>query len=137
VSIDDVELNKAAIIERCLARVQEEYAGNPAHLRDDLTRQDSIVLNLQRACEASIDLAMHRVRVRGLGIPQDSRAAFELLANAGALDRSLADALNRMVGFRNIAVRGYRALNLDIVQAIVESGCEDLRRFACLAAGKA
>ena len=56
---DDVALNKAGIIERCLARVREVHAGDDANLFDDPTRQDSIVLNLQRACEASIDLAMH------------------------------------------------------------------------------
>jgi hypothetical protein len=29
----------------------------------ELTRQESVLLNLQRACEAAIDLAMHLVRV--------------------------------------------------------------------------
>lgn len=58
---DDVILNKAAIIERCVARVREEYADDERNLTDNLTRQDSIILNLQRACEAAIDLAMrHR-----------------------------------------------------------------------------
>ncbi len=28
---------------------------------EDFTKQDSIILNIQRACEASIDLAMHIV----------------------------------------------------------------------------
>ena len=49
-STDDVVLNKASTIERCLRRVREVYAANPANLNDDPTRQDSIVLNLQRAC---------------------------------------------------------------------------------------
>ena len=50
---DDVVLNKAATIERCLARVREVHAGDDANLRDDPTSQDSILLNLQRAHEAS------------------------------------------------------------------------------------
>jgi uncharacterized protein YutE (UPF0331/DUF86 family) len=68
--MDDVALNKAAIIERCLLRVDQEYGGNFANLEQNLTRQDSIILNIQRACEASIDLAMHLVRKDALGIPQ-------------------------------------------------------------------
>lgn len=56
---DDVVLNKVAIIERCVARAREEYADNEANLVGNQTRQDAIVLNLQRACEAAIDLAMH------------------------------------------------------------------------------
>jgi hypothetical protein len=51
--MDDVILNKAAAIERCLHRVREVYADDDRNLREDLTRQDSIVLNLQRACEAA------------------------------------------------------------------------------------
>ena len=54
---DDVVLNKTGVIERCLQRIEDEYDGNPSNLRENLTRQDAIVLNLQRACQASIDLA--------------------------------------------------------------------------------
>jgi hypothetical protein len=57
--VDDVPLNKVAIIERCLARIKEEYYGYEDELEVNLTRQDSIVLNLQRTCEAAISLAMH------------------------------------------------------------------------------
>lgn len=105
---DDVVLNKVAIIERCLARIDEEYQGHEAELETNLTRQDSIVLNLQRACEAAIDLAMHTVRARRLGLPQDSREAFTLLNQAGLLDTALTKKMQSMVGFRNIAVHDYQ-----------------------------
>lgn len=49
---DDVVLNKAASIERCVARAREEYAKDPGTFEKDLTRQDAAILNLQRACEA-------------------------------------------------------------------------------------
>lgn len=45
--VDDVIVNKVATIERCLARVREEYGSDERNLRDNLTRQDSIILNLQ------------------------------------------------------------------------------------------
>jgi len=67
--VDDILLNKTAIIERCLKRIEEEYVGHEGELESDFTRQDSIVLNLQRACEAAIDAAMHLVRVHRLGVP--------------------------------------------------------------------
>jgi uncharacterized protein YutE (UPF0331/DUF86 family) len=126
---DDVILNKAGVIERCLQRVEDEYEGNPANLRDDITRQDAIVLNLQRACQAAIDLAMHLVREHSLGVPQESREAFALLDDAGYLRAELSDRLQRMVGFRNVAVHDYQDLNLDIVQSIVEEHLSDFTRF--------
>jgi uncharacterized protein YutE (UPF0331/DUF86 family) len=64
--VDDVLVNKAAIIERCISRVREEY-GDDRNRTSDPRRQDSIMLNLQRACEASIDMAMHEVRIHRLG----------------------------------------------------------------------
>lgn len=131
--MDDVVLNKAAVIERCAQRVREEYADDDANLTADLTKQDSIILNIQRACEAAIDLAMHLVRKERLGLPQESRDAFDLLSRTGKLDSSLAAALKRMVGFRNVAVHDYQRLNLDVVRAIVVSHLADLTSFGRLA----
>jgi uncharacterized protein YutE (UPF0331/DUF86 family) len=130
---DDVILNKAAVIERCVTRVRDLYADDDANLFEDVTRQDAIVLNLQRACEASIDLAMHLVRLRRLGVPQESREAFSLLAEALVLDPPLAATLARMVGFRNLAVHEYQALQMPIVRAIIREQLPDLLEFAAVA----
>lgn len=127
---DDVVVNKAAIIERCVARVREEYAGDERNLTENITRQDSILLNLQRACEASIDLAMHVVRRRRLGVPQETRDAFRLLQESGVIPAELADRLMRMVGFRNVAIHDYRRLDLQIVKSVVTSRLDDFLAFA-------
>lgn len=126
--VDDVIFNKVAIIERCIHRIQEEYQGNFLNL-ENYTKQDSIVLNIQRACEASIDLAMHLVASKGLGLPQSSREAFDLLQQAGMIDKDLAQRLKAMVGFRNIAVHNYQAVDLGIVQGIIEKNLADLLNF--------
>jgi uncharacterized protein YutE (UPF0331/DUF86 family) len=126
--IDDIDINKAAIIRRCLKRISEEYRGDPARL-EDFTIQDSVVLNLLRACEAAIDLAMHRVAQGRFGIPQTSRDAFELLAQNGMLSQPSAMAMKHMVGFRNIAVHSYQNIQLPILQAILEKHLTDFESF--------
>jgi uncharacterized protein YutE (UPF0331/DUF86 family) len=126
---DDVLINKAAAIERAVRRVREEHAGDPRNLRENQTRQDAIVLNIQRACESSIDAAMHLVRTRRLGIPQDTREAFVLLEQARVIDAALADRLKKMVGFRNVAVHDYQRLNLDVVERIVVDHLGDFLAF--------
>ena len=130
---DDIVLNKAEIIERCVARVRAEHAALAGSLAGDILRQDSILLNLQRACEATIDLGMHLVRVQRLGIPQQSRDAFSLLTRHGGLDPALADALQRMVGFRNVAVHDYRRIDLAIVESIVARELDALLAFTAWA----
>ena len=131
--VDDVLLNKAAIIERCLVRVRAEHDGDDRVLYENITKQDSIILNLQRACEAAIDLAMHLVAARRLGIPQESREAFDLLVTGAALDKALGERLAGMVGFRNVAVHNYRRLDLAIVSSIIHHRLDDFTAFTAWA----
>ena len=127
---DDVIVNKAASIERCLQRIQEEYAGNMQNLVANQTKQDAIILNLQRACETAIDLAMYVVSQRKLGVPQDSRDAFTLLQTAGILPAELAIRMQRMVGFRNVAIHEYTRPNLEVVHSIITKQLDDFRTFS-------
>ena len=127
---DDVILNKAASIERCLQRILEEYAGDNQNLVANQTKQDAIILNLQRACETAIDLAMYVVNHRRLGAPQESRDAFALLQTAGILPADLATHMQRMVGFRNIAVHEYARPNLEVVHSIITKQLDDFRTFS-------
>lgn len=126
--MDDVALNKSTTIERCLARVREEY-GDGTGLESDQRRQDALVLNLLRACETTIDLAMHAVRRASLGIPQSSRDAFALLAEDGRIASDLAEELQRTVGFRNIAIHRYQDLDPDVLHAIVREKLEVFETF--------
>ena len=126
---DDVALNKAASLERCVKRIREVYAGDDKNLYD-LTAQESNLLNLQRACERSIDLAMHLIRKRRLGVPQDSREAFKLLLTNGLLDQKLANSMKRMVGFRNVAVHEYANVKLEIVKSIIAQHLDEFLIFS-------
>lgn len=125
---NDVILNKISIIERCIHRIHDVYDNDPSNLKD-YTKQDSIILNIQRACEACIDLAMHIVAEKRLGLPQTSREAFDLLQDQFIIDEEVAKRLKAMVGFRNIAVHDYQTLNLDILKQIVENHLGDFTNF--------
>ena len=128
--MDDVLLNKAAIIERCLYRISEEYQGYENELETNYTKQDSIILNLLRACEASIDAAMHLVRTNKIGLPQQSRDAFTLLNERGLLDDELSLRMQSMVGFRNIAVHNYQKVSLPILRSILKEHLVDFQNFS-------
>jgi uncharacterized protein YutE (UPF0331/DUF86 family) len=125
----DLIRNKIASIERCLDRIRMELASGPAAL-DDQTQQDAIVLNLMRACESTIDLAMHVASRQGLGIPQETREVFNLLHESGVIDAGLRDRLQRMVGFRNLAVHEYQKLQRPILESIVTDRLGDFTEFA-------
>jgi len=75
---------------------------------------------------AAIDVAMHLVRIHRLGIPQETREAFE---RGGLLEEELAARMKKMVGFRNVAVHDYRKLDLEIVRSIVSERLDDFLHF--------
>jgi uncharacterized protein YutE (UPF0331/DUF86 family) len=127
---DDVLLNKAASIERCVARVREEYAAAGTNFATDFTRQDAAILNIQRACEAALDMGQHIIRRDKLGLPQSARDVFELLAQAGWIDAALASALKKMVGFRNIAVHDYQTLLLPITESVITAHLDEFLQFS-------
>jgi len=126
---DDVLLNKAAIIERCVARAREEYAADPQTFAQDYTRQDAAVLNIQRACEAALDMGQYLIRRERLGLPQGARDVFALLARGGWIDATLVAALQRMVGYRNIAVHQYQELQLPITVSIIQRHLDEFLEY--------
>ncbi|TRZ40712.1 DUF86 domain-containing protein [Niallia circulans] len=119
---------KVAIIERCMKRINDEYHQSPSNL-ENYTKHDSIILNLQRACEASIDLAMHIVADKRLGLPQNSREAFSLLETENIITASLSNRMKAMVGFRNIAVHDYQEINIVILQKILDVRLVDFSEY--------
>jgi len=127
---DDVLLNKAATIERCVGRAREEYAADPAGFASNYTRQDAAILNIQRACEASLDMGLHIIRREHLGIAQSARDTFTLLEKAGWIKASVAEQMKRMVGFRNVAVHDYQSLQLPITQNILDHHLDDFLDYS-------
>lgn len=128
--MDEVLLSKAESIERCVRRVREDYVGHEGEFEENFTRQDAILLNLQRACEACIDMANRMIKLRRLGYPKESKDSFQILSRAMVLDRSDSMTMQAMVGFRNIAVHQYQALDLAKVRQIIEHRLDDLLAFS-------
>jgi uncharacterized protein YutE (UPF0331/DUF86 family) len=128
--MNDAVVNKASSIQRCIRRAREEYRAAGDSFSSDYTRQDAAVLNITRACEQAIDLANHVVRTRKLGVPDQSRKSFELLAREGFISPDLASDLVRMVGFRNIAIHQYQDVNIELLATVISDKSEQLLEFS-------
>lgn len=124
----DVVINKIATIKRCIARVHQEYTDEDS-FKNNYTKQDSVILNIQRACEAAIDVANHLIKEHQLGIPQSARDSFELLTKGEIITGDIASKLKRMIGLRNIALHDYQSLNLDILIEVINRHLTDFDRY--------
>ena len=125
--MNTVILNKIESIERCVNRVYDLYEKGSI---EDYLYQDAIVLNLQRACQQAIDLAMYLCTQKKYGIPKNSREAFELLFKNQVIDQNTYKKMSAIVGFRNIAIHEYQTINLDILKTIIEKELKDFLAFS-------
>ena len=81
--MNEIILNKKVSIERCIRQIKTYYAldsgsaGLP--FSTDYLRQDAIAMNLQRACELTIDIANYLIKSKKLGLPQDTRDSLTLI----------------------------------------------------------
>jgi uncharacterized protein YutE (UPF0331/DUF86 family) len=131
--MDDIVLQKAMSIERCLNRALEEYKLAGKNFDTNYTHQDAAILNLQRACEQTIDLSNHIIRIKQWGLPDTSRATFSILVSNQFIPEILGENLKKMVGFRNIAIHEYGSMNVEILKKIILERLDDFREFCSIA----
>ncbi len=117
---------KAATIDRCLERIVG------VRKRKELERLDAeeiVLLNLQRAIQAALDMAQHVVTTERYGLPDSLGATFDLLAEREIVTAELARRLKGMAGFRNVLVHQYKELDPRILETVVSDHLDDLRQF--------
>lgn len=124
-----VIINKYESIQRCIKRIEEEYEGNIENLYD-YRRLDPIILNLQRACEAAIDMAMYIIANRKLGVPQTKKEAFIKLEENNLISKQVSSNMQKMVGFRNIAIHDYKQIDEEVLAEVIQNHLVDLTEFA-------
>ena len=119
---------RLAIIETCVRELRD--LARPTEIPNDVREARFVEHTLQIAIQAVLDTASHIVSDDRLGEPRTNRELFDLLERAGWIEPVLAGALRDMAGFRNILVHGYDAVDLAIVQDVVEHHLDELLQFA-------
>jgi uncharacterized protein YutE (UPF0331/DUF86 family) len=121
---------KIESLRRSLVRVSSKCPRDSADLEADIDAQDIVALNLTRAVQLCVDIAAHIIASREIAPPNTMGQAFDTLAKAGIIEMDLATRLKKSVGFRNIAVHNYNAIDWKIVHAICQHHLGDFREFA-------
>ncbi len=121
---------KLESLRRCVARVEARRLPSAEDLATDADVQDIVSLNLMRAVQLCVDIALHVLGDTGQRPPATMGEAFDLLAGEGVIPTDLASRMRSAVGFRNLAVHAYREIDWAIVHRLTYDGLEDLRAFA-------
>ena len=115
---------------RCVERVRGRTPESAVELISDYDAQDIICLNLERAVQACVDIAAHILSDGECPMPESmAGGTFDALERQGTLTRDLAERMRRAVGFRNISVHAYQALDWEIVFAIATGRLGDFVEY--------
>jgi uncharacterized protein YutE (UPF0331/DUF86 family) len=124
----DVIDAKLRELSRRLRRVEAKQPASVKQLAADEDLQDILTRNLELAIQTCIDIAFHLCGARGV-VPTTAADAFAKLAKHGQIERSLAERLQRAVGFRNVLAHEYTEVDWTIVMRVVRTGTRDLAAF--------
>src|SRR5438105_4564788 len=132
----DCELvkKKLAQIETYVAELRR--LARPDDLATDVREQRFVEHTLQLAIQTALDIASHIVSDERLGEPRTNRELFDLLERGGWVASDLAQTLRNIVGFRNVLVHGYDAVDLAVVEDVLRSRLGDLLDFVSVIRGR-
>ena len=123
----DLLAKKLAFIETCLRELRE--LGRADRLAADVKERRFVEHTLQVCIQAALDVAWHVASDERLGEPVANVAVFDLLVPAGWLSAGTAGFLWLAVGFRNVLVHGYTAVDPQIVRTVLEQRLGDIEQF--------
>ncbi len=121
---------KIESLRRCIARVKSRCPAAVEQLAADIDAQDIVSVNLSRAVQIAVDIASHLIADSDLPPPETMGEAFTRLHEAGVISAALADRMRSAVGFRNIVIHQYRAIDWQIAFAICTQHIGDFEQFA-------
>ncbi|MCA1977683.1 MAG: DUF86 domain-containing protein [Thiobacillus sp.] len=126
----DVIEQKIESLRRCVARVRQKCPATAEILANDVDAQDILTLNLTRAVQLCVDIGAHLIAAADVPAPETMGQTFDVLAALGTISPELAARMKKAVGFRNIAVHNYEAIDWQIAHAIATRHMEDFSAFA-------
>lgn len=122
-------MKKIEALNRCLERLRTKRPDSVEALLGDIDLQDIISINLERAVQLTVDTAAMVSAERGLAVSNTMAGNFKVLRDAGLLEPTLAERLQKSVGFRNISVHEYRAIDWALVFDILHHHLENFDGF--------
>ncbi|TCO74485.1 type VII toxin-antitoxin system HepT family RNase toxin [Chromatocurvus halotolerans] len=128
--MDAILEQKVESLRRCIQRVSEKTPDDVSRLIDDADLQDILVLNLARAVQLCVDIGSHFISQTEEPAPTTMGSVFTTLAKLNIISAATSESMRKAVGFRNVAVHNYEAINWEIVFAICTRSLDDFRQFA-------
>lgn len=73
---------------------------------------------------------MYIISNRKLGVPQTKKETFIKLEENNLISKDISTNMQKMVGFRNIAIHDHKQIDEEILADVIENHLKDLTNFA-------
>ena len=120
---------KIESLRRCIKRVEDKRPDTIDELIADNDLQDIVSLNLSRAVQSAVDIAVHIISEGEGTVPATMAESFELLKQKKIISSEVAERMKKAVGFRNTAVHNYQAIDWNIVFNICHNNLDDFKHY--------
>ena len=128
--MDRVVGEKLEALRHCVQRLSNKCPEQAAQLAQDEDLQDIVAMNLARAVQLCVDIAVHIIAETDNPVPNSMADAFVILQTMGVLDSETMGKMRMAVGFRNIAVHSYEKIDWEIVHSVCVHRLHDFKGFA-------
>ena len=102
--------------------------------REDFVREPALHHLAERflhlACESTLDITQHVIADQGYRQAQSYKDSMDVLCDEGLIGRGLADRLKGWMGFRNVLVHLYLAIDHGRTYDAIRDDLGDLAQFA-------
>lgn len=121
---------KLAVLAEHVRRLRERRPATLEAFTSDLLLQDAIAMGVLVVVQESLDIALHIASDEGWKLASTNREAFEILAQHGVIEETLAGALAGAVQLRNRIAHGYSTLDADRLFSELPAGIASFEAFA-------
>ena len=121
---------KITEIERYLSELEDILPGNFEEYEKDFTKKAACERYFERIVEAIIDVAFLMIKKNKYKIPEEDKAAFDVLSEENIISIELAEKLKDAKGMRNIIAHEYGRIDDSIVfESITKELIKDTDEF--------
>ena len=123
-------VDKIKEIEQYLLELEQIIPTNFEEYEGDFKTKAACERFFEKIIEAAVDLAFILIKEKGLRVPEDDKAAFDILAGNQTISSELAQKLKDAKGMRNIIAHEYGKVDDVIVfESITAELIHDVRKL--------
>jgi len=116
-------------IARCLERIESKKPFSLSDLQNNFDLQDIVSINLERAIQASVNIAAMIIAKSQQPAPLEMSESFQVIQRMGYIQESVCERMKKATGFRNLMVHEYEKIDWAIVFQITEHHLVDFKTF--------